>query len=300
MSDLDGNVRLDDVLALIGEMARLHLEKHGRIPEMIVAVGGTALAAHGIRPASFDVDLYVPEVDDDIVDILGERGRKQFGSQFRFDVTPVNTIWGYMAIRDIEASPAFRQLQVGTRSVTVRALSLETSYVLKAAAGRTKDLDDLPVIAPHVSLAAVLQRANETLGWFGDRTRLPEYVETLSRVLARDFGQGVDEIDAALSLPDVVRTKVADIRRVKDARLAALLTPIIRRVAGPIRPHHDRADRLIFDIEASGASDQVKAIAASRPDIATAVAARVLQETAPDEFAKWLKISTNARKEESQ
>jgi hypothetical protein len=45
---------------------------------------------------------------------------------------------------------------------------------------------------------------------------------------------------------------------------------------------------LIVDIGTSGASDQVKAIAASRPDIVTAVAARVLKETAPDEFRKWL------------
>jgi hypothetical protein len=135
VSEHVGNVRLEDVRALIRRLAELHIAKHGDAPNAIVAVGGTAMAAHRVRGASFDVDLYM--------------------------------------------------------------------------------------------------------------------------------------------------------RRKRDARLVILLEPAIRRVADTIGPHPSRSAQLVFDVVASGASEQLREIAASRPDLVTAISARVLKETAPDRFKKW-------------
>jgi hypothetical protein len=291
VSQSGGNVNLDHALAMVRELLRLHLAKHRHLPAAVVAVGGTALAAHRVRSASFDVDLYLSEVDDDIVAELNEVGRSRFGAQFKFDVTPVNTVWGHIAIKDIEQSPAFCTLEIADQTVPVRAITLETLYLLKAAAGRDKDLDDLSAIAPHVTLEAVLQRADQVLGWVGDRRQLPEYLETLSRMLARDFGAPVHEVEAAIAIPGAVRAKMAEMRRIRDVRLAIVLEPIIRRVADSIGPHPDRPEQLIFNVAASGASKQVLEIIVSRPDIVTSVAARVIEEVAPDRFEKWLKES---------
>jgi hypothetical protein len=288
VNDSASKVHLDDVLGFIRELAQIHLDRHGSIPEIIVAVGGTALAAHHIRDASHDVDLYLSDVDDDIVETLNKAGYDKFGPQFRLDVTPVNTIWGYMAIKDIEQSPPFDTIVVGGRSVVLRALTLETCYLLKAAAGRERDLHDLSAIAPHVTFDSVVQRANQTLGWIGDRKRLPEYLETLSRMLVRDFRKSLAETDSAIAMPDAVRIKITEMRRVWEARIAVLLERAIERVAATIRPDPDQPTRLIFDVMASGASKQVREIAASRPDLVTTVAARIMKNMAPERFKKWV------------
>jgi hypothetical protein len=161
VSDFKGKVRLADVLAVIRELVQLHLARHGSIPDVIVAVGGTALAAHRVRSASYDVDLYLSEVDDDIVPKLNETGRKKFGTQFKLDVTS---------------------------------------------------------------------------------------------------------------------------GRVRDARTAIVLERAIEQAADTIRPNPDRPAQLIFDVIAGGASEQVRAIAASRPDLVTTVAARIIKNIAPDRF----------------
>jgi hypothetical protein len=182
--------------------------------------------------------LYLSEVD---VAKLNETGRKKFGTQFKLDVTPVNTVWGYMAIQDIEQSPAFDTIVIGDRNVALRALTLETCYLLKAAAGREKDLEDLSDIAPRVTFNSVVQRANQTLGWVGDRKRLPEYLETLSRMLARDFGKSLEETDSAIAMPDAVRIKIAEMRRIQDSVLASCWSersskPLTRSAQIPIGP----------------------------------------------------------------
>jgi hypothetical protein len=291
VNNSDSKVYLDDVLGFIRELAQIYLDRHGSIPEIIVAVGGTALAAHHIRDASNDIDLYLSDVDDDIVAMLNKAGRDKFGPQFRLDVTPVNTIWGHMAIKDIEQSPPFDTIAVGGRNVVLRALTLETCYLLKAAAGRERDLHDLSTIAPHVTFDSVVQRANQTLGWVGDRKRLPEYLETLSCMLARDFGKSLEETDSLIAMPDAVRIKIAEMRRVRDARIAVLLERAIERAADTIRPNPDRPAQLIFDVMASGAAEQVRAIAASRPDLVTTVAARIMRNIAPERFKKWVEES---------
>ena len=159
--------------------------------------------------------------------------------------------------------------------------------LVDSCASREKDLEDLSGIAPRLTLESVVQRANQTLGWFGDRSRLPEYLETLSRMLARDFAKPLDEVEATLAMPEAVRAKIVDMRRIRDARLVILLEPAIRRAADTIRPHPSRSAQLVFDVVASGASEQLREIAASRPDLVTAISARVLKETAPDRFKKW-------------
>ncbi|WP_408903030.1 hypothetical protein [Methylobacterium radiotolerans] len=81
-----------------------------RLLETVVTLGGTALSAHEIRSQTDDVDLHLSEVDDDA--LAQQDGRKRFGERFKIDATPVNTIWGGIAIGDIEESPAVDHIEV--------------------------------------------------------------------------------------------------------------------------------------------------------------------------------------------
>jgi hypothetical protein len=89
-------------------------------------------------------------------------------------------------------------------------------------------------------------------------------------------------------MPDAVRIKIAEMRRIRDARIAVLLERAIEQAADTIHPDPDRPAQLIVDVMASGASEQVRAIVASRPDLVTTVAARIMKNIAPDRFKKWV------------
>jgi hypothetical protein len=93
---MDDPTKLDLAAALevIEDLLREQLKTSGRIPETIVTVGGTALAALRIRERSDDVDLYMSEIDDTAIHTVTEKYRARYGFDFKIDATPGNTIWG--------------------------------------------------------------------------------------------------------------------------------------------------------------------------------------------------------------
>jgi hypothetical protein len=128
---MDDPTTLDLAAALevIEDLLREQLKTSGRIPETIVTVGGTALAALRIRERSDDVDLYMSEIDDAAIDTVTKKYRTRYGFDFKIDATPGNTIWGSFAIDDIDQSPTVATIEIGEVAVRIRALTPETLYL---------------------------------------------------------------------------------------------------------------------------------------------------------------------------
>ena len=175
------SVSLTDALEVIRDLLQEQLRLTGRLPRTVVMLGGTALAAQRIRERSEDVDLYMSEIEDAAVLTVQESYRRKYGEAFKIDATPVNTVWGDIAINDIADSPVMATVEVGGSRVEVRALSPETVYLLKAAAYRDKDVPDLPIIAGRCAETSLLVRAIEISPWFANRSAFPEFVERLGR-----------------------------------------------------------------------------------------------------------------------
>src|SRR3546814_16540445 len=90
---------------------------------------------------------------------------------------------------------------------------------------------------------------------------------------------------ARIQMPDVVRRKIEQMRKVQDVRSGLLLRAAIMPVVDSIRPNSDDPSQLVFD--SSGVSEKVAEIVATRPDLVTAVGGGVLQEKLPDQGADW-------------
>lgn len=106
-------VNFEQALACIKEVMERHVLKHGEAPPFIVAVGGTALAAHGIRPLSKDVDYYSPNIDEDVVHQVEQEMKSVYGREFKIDATPGENIWGPIIFRDIAESGEKTVLSIG-------------------------------------------------------------------------------------------------------------------------------------------------------------------------------------------
>ena len=122
---MDDHTKLDleAALKVIEDLLHEQLKTSGRLPETIVTVGGTALAALRIRERSDDVDLYMSEIDDTAIDTVTKKYRAQYGFNFKIDATPGNTIWGSFAIDDIDQSPTVATIEIGDVAVRIRALT---------------------------------------------------------------------------------------------------------------------------------------------------------------------------------
>jgi hypothetical protein len=173
---MDDHTKLDleAALKVIEDLLREQLRTSGRLPETIVTVGGTALAALRIRERSDDVDLYMSEIDDTAIDTVTKKYRAQYGFNFKIDATPGNTIWGSLAIDDIDQSPTVATIEIGDVAVRIRALTPETLYLIKVAADRPKDRIDVPLIASKCSYESLLPRALQLFPWYGDRSAFTE------------------------------------------------------------------------------------------------------------------------------
>src|SRR3546814_4517533 len=99
------DIDLEEALEVVRDLLERHQRKHGYVPENVVVVGGTALAVHGVRERSLDVDVYIPDADDDIVAQSEDDGVLQYGPDFKLDVTPVDTLWDPLSSRAIAKSP---------------------------------------------------------------------------------------------------------------------------------------------------------------------------------------------------
>ena len=147
---------------------------------VIVLVGGSAMAAHGIRAESLDVDVYTPMVGEQAVAQVEAEFRARYGPGFRLDVKTVENIWGLILIRDLGEAPQVAEIETAPgRTCVVRALSVEDLYVLKVASGRRRDSDDLPLLAPRTSADAIIARFNMLLAGIGDRAAIPGIADAL-------------------------------------------------------------------------------------------------------------------------
>src|SRR3546814_5254679 len=90
---------------------------------------------------------------------------------------------------------------------------------------------------------------------------------------------------ARIQMPDVVRRKIEQMRKVQDVRSGLLLRAAIMPVVNSIRPNSDDPSQLVFD--SSGVSEKVAEIVATRPDLVTAVGRAVLKEPLPARWAAW-------------
>lgn len=147
-------------------------------------VGGTALAGWQIRTYSRDVDLYIPEISADAVELVEQELRARYGPGFRLDVTTGENVWGTILVRDIAASPV-----LGTISgLELRALRIEDLFLLKLAAGRAQDLADLELLAPRTTADALVDRWNQLIKWHGDRHAILGFADALVAQLQQRYG----------------------------------------------------------------------------------------------------------------
>ena len=159
-------------------------------------VGGTALAGWRIRAYSHDVDIYMPEISADAVEIVEQELRARYGATFRLDVTTGENVWGSILVRDIGSSP-----MLGTiADLELRTLRIEDLFLLKLASGRTRDLDDLELIAPRTTADALVDRWNQLIKWHGDRHAILGFADALVDQLRQRFGCDPVAIIARLEL----------------------------------------------------------------------------------------------------
>lgn len=169
------------MIARLVEVARSRGET---LRSPIVLVGGTALAGWRIREHSHDVDVYMPEISADAVEIVEQEFRTRYGATFRLDVTTGENVWGSILVRDIGSSPVLGTIA----DLELRALRIEDLFLLKLASGRTRDLEDLELIAPRTTADALVDRWNQLVKWHGDRHAILGFADALLDQLRRRFG----------------------------------------------------------------------------------------------------------------
>jgi len=174
----------DDALAVIARLVEVARSRGETLRSPIVLVGGTALAGWRIRAYSHDVDIYMPEISADAVEISEQELRARYGATFRLDVTTGENIWGSILVRDIGTSPVLGTIA----DLELRALRIEDLFLLKLASGRTRDLDDLELIAPRTTADALVDRWNQLIKWHGDRHAILGFADALVDQLRRRFG----------------------------------------------------------------------------------------------------------------
>ena len=140
------------------------------------------MAAWHIRDYSNDVDLYVPEVPFESVDIVEAELRAVHGPSFRLDVTSGENVWGTILVRDIASSPAIGRVD---DTHELRALSVEDLFALKLASARSRDLQDLDLLAKFTTADALIVRWNQLVKWHGDRHAILGFADALVRELVR-------------------------------------------------------------------------------------------------------------------
>ena len=148
------------------------LERHDRAGLLtrdsgVVLVRGNALMAHQIRMASGDVDLYFPNYSADIVRAVEREGQATYRPNFRLDVTATENLWGMVLIRDIEEDSVEMKVNPWHGNWRLKALSLETLFLIKLDAGREKDTGDLPLIAARTTAERICRRFGVMVSWHG-------------------------------------------------------------------------------------------------------------------------------------
>lgn len=154
----------EDAVQVIQSLYQEYADRHQRLPKMLIAVGGTAMALHGLRPLSEDIDLYSPE---DAFSLFAAELERD--ADIRIDVTSKTTLWNEtLDIRDIESDAQVKEnvdilLNGEIFHVDIAAISPETLFVIKASTLREKDRYDLPLILEKTTPQKVFQRAEVIL-----------------------------------------------------------------------------------------------------------------------------------------
>jgi hypothetical protein len=174
--------------------------------EPIVMVGGTAMAAHNIRKLSYDVDLYARDFSDDVVYQVEQEFKRQFGNDFKIDVTSVENIWGDIMLRDIHESEPDMVMHSGNRDITIRKLSPEDLFLLKLDTGREKDQDDLFVLYKKTNSERLIERFNVVWKWHGNRDAVLGYADSFVSTLSEFSPNRPLDIVARLKLPEYMLT----------------------------------------------------------------------------------------------
>ena len=159
-------------------------------------VGGTALAAWQIRAYSRDVDIYMPEISAETVEIVEQELRARHGASFRLDVTCGENVWGPILVRDIASSPMLGMIA----DLELRALRIEDLFLLKLASGRARDLLDLELLAPRTTMDALVVRWNQLIKWHGERHAILGFADALVVQLQRLFGCNPEASIARLAI----------------------------------------------------------------------------------------------------
>lgn len=193
-----------------------HLEKHGEAPPFVVVVGGTAMAAHGVRLLSTDVDYYSPKIDEDIVYAVEAEMKANFGRKFKIDATPGENIWGPILFRDINDAVQITEISLGSLKVPVKALSPYDLVLVKLAADRAKDRDDLPLLAPQVEPGALIERFNTVIAWHSDRGATMAYTDRFLDFIEKHLNVDAIATIDDLSIPEYVKEMVREARSDND------------------------------------------------------------------------------------
>lgn len=284
--DETGNIGLTEAIEVIHDLLHEHLARTNRMPGSAIAVGGTALAILNIRQRSEDIDLYLSEVDDGAVDATVKRFRGRYGPNFKVDVTPTNTLWGAIAVKDIHESPIAQRIVVDEHAVEIRVLSPETLYLLKTAADRPKDRRDLELIAVHCEFTRLLDRAKCLLPWYGDRSAFPEFVERLLRVIGRDFGHSFADIESALGLSHIVLERVHEIRAGLELQFWQILRAVLIANAAAIQQDATDPRHLTFD--PALLREELRELATKDPHRFTDLLAEALKQADSKRYVEWL------------
>lgn len=153
---MDHHTSFDKAVAIqiIRDVYATYEHKTTRKPRIVIAIGGMAMAMHGLRDSSGDVDLYIP---DRRMASLAAEMEKEIG--YPIDVTWKNTLWGSLKITDIESDAVVMEhALVNGETVDIAAVSVETLFILKTASMRPKDKQDLFILMPPATPQSVFGR----------------------------------------------------------------------------------------------------------------------------------------------
>ena len=280
--DGQGPVTLEGALEVIAALAEQHLAVTGRLLRSMVAFGGTAMAAMALRARSQDVDLYMEDIDDDVLDSVSRRFASRFGPLFKIDATPSKQLWGAVVIQDVASSPIVKRIVTAAGEVEVRALSLETMYLVKVAADRPKDQADIEALSRETTYEDLLYRAKQLFPWYADRGAFPEHAERLARYMARDFGRPLADVDRDFGLPAVVAAKVHGLRAAMSVRFMETLKSLMRKHPDFLYVDPETPQIVTFDARGAGAGDEILSLMQRDAVPVADLAANILKECDPD------------------
>jgi len=198
-------VNSEQALDIVSRVIERANDRGQAIPPFVVLVGGTALSVYAIRGQSEDVDFYTPEAMDDAALEIENELKPTYGDTFKIDVTVGENLWGDIILRDIANSPEWLSIDIGNTHVSIRILSIQDLLILKLAAGRTKDLSDLPLIAPRVSADEVLARFNQLIKWHGNSNAKLGFANSFVIMMKDLYDMPEQDVIEKMDVPDYIK-----------------------------------------------------------------------------------------------